>query len=438
MKTKITLFLLLLLFINGNLVSQDSKVKNIILMIGDGMGRNQALSASYYLFGKDSGLVFQSFPKQYYMSTYPGKANIKGKYTLGYNTTYANSDFEYLKVGYTDSAPAATAMSTGVKSFDGAIGLNLDSNKLEHITAVAKKKGKSAGVVTTVQISHATPAGFVAHNVSRNNYSEIAQEMLNSDMNVIIGAGHPMYDNDGKPALEPDYQYVGGKELWQNIKSTKWQLVEKKSDFERLQSGDVSNNLLGILPVYKTANQERSNANNSKLPFEVPLNSTVPSLATTANVALNVLDNNQSGFFLMVEGGAIDWACHDNQLGRMVEETNDFNDAVKSVINWVEINSNWNETLLVVTGDHETGYITGPNKDDNSIVTNPIINNGKGKLPKMRWNSDNHSNSLVPVYIMGNDEELFKLFADEIDLVRGRYINNTELSMIFRLLIQRN
>ncbi len=437
MKTKITLFLLLLLFINGNLVSKDTKVKNIILMIGDGMARNQVLSASYYLFGKDSGLVFQNFAKQYYMSTYPGKANVKGKYTLGYNTTYANSDFEYLKTGYTDSAPAATAMSTGVKSFDGAIGLNLDSNKLEHITAVAKKKGKSAGVVTTVQMSHATPAGFVAHNVSRNNYSEIAQEMINSDINVIIGAGHPMYDNDGKLSEKPEYKFVGGKDFWENIKNTKWQFVDKKSDFEKLEQGNISDKLLGILPVYETANIRRSGASKVE-PFTVPLNSSVPKLSTTTSVALNVLDNNNKGFFLMVEGGAIDWACHDNDLGRMVEETNDFNDAVKSVINWVEKNSNWNETLLVITGDHETGYITGPNKDDNSIVTNPIINNGKGKLPKMRWNSDNHSNSLVPVYIMGNDEDLFKLFADEVDLIRGKYINNTELSMIFRLLIQRN
>lgn len=436
MKLKIAIIIIFFPLFYGNLLSQDSKVKNIILMIGDGMGRNQALASSYYLYGKDSGLVFQIFPKQYYMSTYPGKANIKGKYTLGYNSNYANSDFEYLKVGSTDSAPAATAMSTGVKSFDGAIGVDLDSNKLEHITEVAKKNGKFVGVITTVQISHATPASFVAHNVSRNNYSEIAQEMINTDINVIIGAGHPLFDNDGKASKAPDYQYVGGSDYLENIRSNNWQYIDKKEEFEKLQSGNISDKLIGILPVNQTANLRRSGSTKVE-PFQVPLNNTVPNLATTTKVALNVLDNNSNGFFLMVEGGAIDWACHNNDLGRMIEETADFNDAVNSVIEWVENNSNWDETLLVVTGDHETGYITGPIKDDNNLSTNPIINNGKGKLPKVRWNATNHSNSLVPVYIKGNDKDYFKLFADEVDIIKGKYINNTELSLIFRFLIEK-
>lgn len=435
MKIKITLLMLFIPFIYGNLFAHNSQVKNIILMIGDGMGRNQALAASYYLYGKDSGLVFQTFPKQFYMSTYPGKANVKGKYTLGYNSNYANSDFEYLKVGYTDSAPAATALSTGTKSYDGAIGLDLDSNKLEHITAVAKKNGRFAGVVTTVQFSHATPAGFVAHNVNRNNYSEIAQEMIKTDINVIIGAGHPLYDNDGKLVDSADYQYVGGKDYLNLIKSNNWQYIDKKEDFEKLQSGDISNKLIGVLPVHQTANIGRSGKSKVE-PYEVPLNNTVPNLATTTNVALNVLNNNPNGFFLMVEGGAIDWACHDNDLGRMIEEIADFNDAVKSVVDWIEKNSNWDETLLVVTGDHETGYITGPTRDDNNLQTNPIINNGKGKLPKVRWNSENHSNSLVPVYIKGNDRNYFKLFADEVDILKGKFINNTEMSIIFRFLIE--
>jgi alkaline phosphatase len=152
--------------------------------------------------------------------------------------------------------------------------------------------------------------------------------------------------------------------------------------------------------------------------------------------ALNILDNDPDGLFLMVEGGAVDWAGHANQLGRLIEEEVDFNNAVNAVIAWVTANSNWAETLVIVTGDHETGYLTGPasGTTDDQAVWNPIVNMGKGNLPLVQWNSGNHTNSLIPFFARGAAANIFKAMADECDPVRGNYLDNTELAQgIFAL-----
>ena len=130
----------------------------------------------------------------------------------------------------------------------------------------------------------------------------------------------------------------------------------------------------------------------------------------------------------MVEGGAIDWAAHANQTGRMIEEQIDFNNTVDYVVNWVETFSNWDETLVIVTGDHECGYLTGPNANNANPLTNPIINNGKNNVPGVKWNSGSHTNSLIPVYFKGAGSEYFNLVADQRDKIYGKYINNTEIA----------
>lgn len=140
--------------------------------------------------------------------------------------------------------------------------------------------------------------------------------------------------------------------------------------------------------------------------------------------ALNVFHNNPNGLFLIIEGGAIDWAAHANQKGRVIEEEIDFNQAVESVNTWVEKNSNWGETLLIVTGDHETGYITGPGSD---LTWKLLVNNGAGNVPEMEWHSDNHTNSLIPFYAQGTCAQLYALFEQHCDSVHGRYIDNTDL-----------
>jgi len=142
--------------------------------------------------------------------------------------------------------------------------------------------------------------------------------------------------------------------------------------------------------------------------------------------ALNVLDNDADGFFLMVEGGAIDWAGHANQSGRLIEEQADFNEAVAAVCDWVEQNSSWSETLVIVTGDHETGYLTGT-----AGVYDAVLNNGQGNMPTLAWNSGDHTNQLIPFYAKGAGAEIFKnwlmkwiLFAATIWTTRKSFLQS--------------
>jgi alkaline phosphatase len=148
--------------------------------------------------------------------------------------------------------------------------------------------------------------------------------------------------------------------------------------------------------------------------------------------ALNVLDNDDDGFFLMVEGGAVDWAGHANQSGRVIEEQIDFNRAVEAAVAWVEQNSNWGETMIVVTGDHETGYLTGPGSGQfgEEPIWNSIVNASLGGLPGMEWHSGDHTNSLIPFYAKGEAARHLRKAADQQDPVRGSYIDNTELARV--------
>ena len=293
-------------------------------------------------------------------------------YGRGYDPALAWSNFDYVKECYTDSAAAATAMSTGVKTYNGAIGVDLDEQPLLNVLEFAESKGKATGVITSVEWTHATPAGFVAHNISRNNYAEIGQEMVYaSAADVVMGAGHPWYDADGQPIGTPNtFKYVGGETTWNDLvagtaggdadgdgMADPWVLIQTREEFQSLMNGPTPKRVLGTAQVYQTLQQGRSGDGFAD-PYMVPLTETVPTLEEMARAALNILDDDPDGLFLMIEGGAVDWASHDNQSGRMIEEQIDFDNAVQAVVKWVKVNSNWGETLLIVTGDHETGYLT--------------------------------------------------------------------------------
>jgi alkaline phosphatase len=335
-------------------------------------------------------------------------------------------------------------MSTGIKSYNGAIGVGLRYERLRHALELAEELGKATGVVSSVQLSHATPAGFIAHNRSRSNYDHIAQEMIHdSAVDVIMGCGHPWYDADGRPRSRPNtFRYVGGASTWDALtagtaggdadgdgENDPWTLIESREEFQALSTGPAPRRVIGIPQVYKTLQQERS-GNRYSAPFVVPLTESVPTLAEMTAAALNVLDGDTEGIFLMIEGGAIDWASHGNQSGRMIEELLDFERAVEAVVDWVRENSNWGETLLIVTGDHETGYLNGPYS---SPGWEPVENNGAGAMPGMAWFSSSHTNSLIALFAKGDAGRLLREHADETDPVRGPYLDNTELgSVLFR------
>jgi alkaline phosphatase len=134
----------------------------------------------------------------------------------------------------------------------------------------------------------------------------------------------------------------------------------------------------------------------------------------------------------MVEGGAVDWAGHGNQSGRVIEEEIDFNLTVEAVIAWVQANSNWGETVVIVTGDHETGYLTAPYDEVTEApdASAPLLNNGLGVTPGMQWSSGSHTNSLIPFYAKGDAARLFRWAATGSDPVFGDYLDNTAVGAL--------
>lgn len=498
--------------------------KNIILLISDGCGYYHVDAAGLYQYGETYTQVYEDFPVQLAMSTYAAGG--------GYDPNLAWAYFDYVKFGVTDSAAAATAMSTGLKTYNGAIGVDIGRNPILNIIERAEELGKATGVVTSVQFSHATPAAFAAHNVSRGNYEDIAKEMIyDSSVDVIMGCGHPFYDKNGNLKETPQYSYIGGMTTWNELVAgtaggdadgdeiaDPWKLIQTRDEFRALihpaqsiadfngdgkvdmqdyselarywqqneslvdiaplsQSGDgivdlkdlavftsywltntkvqllpgqagninsgneaiispTPKRILGV-PQVNTTLQEMRSGDTHAAPYVVALNETVPTLEEMTRAALNVLDEDPNGFLLMVEGGAIDWASHSNLSGRVIEEQIDFNKTIEAVVEWVGWNSNWGETLVIVTGDHETGYLTGP--DSGVGLYGPawkaLINNGIGNLPGMEWHSGSHTNSLIPFYAKGRGAKLFRLRANSHDPVRGYYIDNTDIAkVIFELL----
>jgi alkaline phosphatase len=433
---------------------QPTKAKNVILVIIDGFGFFDSDAGSIYRHGATGELTYEKLPLHLAMSTYPAGS--------GYDGEKAWKDFDYVRYDATDSAAAATALACGVKTYCGAIGVGGDKNnpeRVQNVVEAAESSGKATGVITTVELSHATPAGFVAHNASRNSYEEIAREMLfESAVDVIMGAGHPLYDNDGKSRTRPSFKYVGGRDAWLALQNGEraadsdgdsvpdpWTLIEERADFQKLAAGPAPKRLLGI-PRVATTLREKRGGDEKAAPYVVASSDSIPTLAEMTAAALNVLDDDPDGFFLMIEGGAVDWASHENESGRLVEELLDLDDAVAAVIGWVENNSSWDETLIIVTADHECGYVTGPKsgpsaweakkglvKDDAPPADakprwNSIENRGKGVLPGMEWHAGDHTNSLVPVYARGAGSALLDKYADETDPRRGRYLDNTEIA----------
>jgi hypothetical protein len=144
--------------------------------------------------------------------------------------------------------------------------------------------------------------------------------------------------------------------------------------------------------------------------------------------SLNVLDANLNGFTLMIEGGAVDWAGHDNGAGRIIEEQYDFDRSVKAVVKWIEKKSSWDETLLIVTGDHECGYFVGPDFDpDDMINTWEVTDNGKKNMPGYSFQSYGHTSMLIPIYMHGAGAEVLAKYADHDDFVLGKFLDNSEI-----------
>lgn len=501
-------------------------VKNIILMIPDGISHESMKVVDYYMNGEAESQIYNDFPVQVavetseyeyiYDITYntanppaPTGYTITGYIYLGYDPEEAYSDFynmiwrdpmvyptatdqdAYLN-HTTDSASASTAMATGYKTKDGAMSYGVKANtavgntaaatdfvSLTNITQIARQLGKAAGVVTTVPLSHATPGAQVAHNIDRNQYSAIADEMiLNSGLEVIMGAGGRDYNYNGDPNTQAPnrmstatFNTVMG---WYNNPTTipagGFNVIRSRTEFQNLATTTTPPaRVLGIPNVMETLNYYAGSpvttaipktkyTDSYYVPYSIPRVATVPTLAEMANGALNVLKQDTDGFYLMIEGGAVDWADHFGILyraneatrlangetpgpwGILIEEMDDFNKAVEAVHAWVEANSNWDETLLIVVPDHDTGFVwgAGSGQINGTAVFNEVINNGQGVLPGFNWYSWWHSNKLVPLYAKGAGADRFTDYIKGTDPRYGEYINNIDIFKVMHYSILKN
>ena len=265
------------------------KAKNIILAIGDGVGPNQITLSRIAIGGLDHRLFIDQIP---YVGT---------SLTHSYNNAY------------TDSAAAATAWSTGYKTKNRYLSLDPDKKILDTIVEMLHEKGYASGIVATSSVTHATPAALYAHIDSRYEYKNIANQLVNSSIDIALGGGKEFFDLN-------------------KINDTHYVLTEKES----LQLNfDHSKKLIGL---FDDDGIERSNEK--------------PTQRQMTNFVLNYLNKQCNGFFLMTEGSQIDWAAHDNDANEMIEEFKDFDLTIGDLINFVNED---NETQLIVTSDHETG-----------------------------------------------------------------------------------
>ena len=257
--------------------------------------------------------------------------------------------------GLTDSAAAATAMATGVKVLNGVVSVALpgDGTPLETVLEYFQDSGKSTGLVTTTFVTHATPASFGAHEPSRNNFANIASDYLNdSRPNVLLG---------------------GAAYLTQEAaESTGYTVV---TDYNGLLSLDT-----------ESESMVSGQFGGGNMPYELDGLGGLPHLSEMTLSALQILDNDPDGFFLMVEGGLIDDASHANDIERAIWETIELSNAVAVAMEW---GNSHPDTLLIVTADHETGGLQ------------VLANNGAGNLPTVTWGTTGHTSTPVPVFAQG-------------------------------------
>ena len=346
------LFLLLMLFA-ASVVSAAETPKNVVLMIGDGMGvAHLSLTRIAETGGRE-------------------KLNIDSMPIGGFARTYSADSL------ITDSAAAATALATGCKTKNGMISTTPDGTPISTILEILQKKGLSTGLVTTTTITHATPAGFGAHTSSRGDESDIAPQYIDKKIDVLLGGGRAFFI----PRGEPRSMRKDSRNLISEAKSAGYQTVETKDQLMALKGGRV----LGLFQM-----------------GHLTTNASEPSLAEMTGVALELLAKGDKGFFLMVEGGQIDFAAHANSADGVIKQVTGFDDAVGRVLQFARQRG---DTLVIVTADHETGGLS---------LCYPEKNSGRRFAAK--WGAMGHSASDVPVFAEGPGSLKFSGLQNNTDI----------------------
>jgi len=360
--------------------------------------------------------------------------------------------YQWLRRDVPDSAAGGTTLATGVKTFNNAISVDNFGQNLTSVTEDARRAGWSTGVVTSVPFSHATPAVFGANSIDRDDYQGIAHQMIFGDrLDVIAGAGNPDFDHDGRKQQTPDFSWIGPAD-WAALLAgeTPRTLFQSAAEIEALADGRLPSpdRWIAIAEVGATLQILRSAAvagTDSANPSGVAFTPNLPDLPTLTRAALNRLGQDPDGFFLMVEGGAVDWAAHANQTGLLIEEQLDFEAAVAATIDWLRDHDRLDSTLLIVLTDHGNGLPLGIDSD--TIAWQPVQNRGKGNLPEVRWHTNNHTNENTRLwatgpgsayllsFIVGVDPGLRDIVGHNAD---GLYIDNTAIAPVIRSVIQQS
>lgn len=322
--------------------------KNIILMIGDGMGLTQVSAAMY---AKGNRHVLEHFP------------------VVGFQKTHT----KYGRI--TDSAAASTAIACGVKTYRNAVGVDADTIPHKTILEEAVARELATGMVTTVSITHATPAAFVSHQKYRNLHELIAIDLTNSGIDLFIGGGKKYFDR----------RYFDERNLIKEL-NTKGYKVYNYFNHRLSEKIMMTDQKFGFFtadnhPISKMQGRDY--------------------LPKAAKLALNFLKKRgDNGFFLMIEGSQIDWAGHGNEVVQLMDELKDFNESIAAALDFALKDK---ETLLIVTADHETG----------GLAINP---KSKMKRLKLAFTSNDHTGTMVPVFAIGPKAELFSGIYDNTEI----------------------
>jgi alkaline phosphatase len=356
------------------------KARNVIFINGDGMAAAQREAARLYFAGLDGQLTMDKLPISGQLTTSPHDPSSP----------------------VTDSAAAASAWATGEKTYNGAISVDVDSNPLPTLGAQAKAAGKATGLVTTAQVTDASPAAFFSNTANRSAQDEIARQYIEvTKPDVILGGGEDWWLPAGSPGAYPDHPAEDPSEA---SKGTKGDLIAKarKVGYQYVTTADQlqkakPGKLLGLF-----ANEELF---QQRPEGQGDLYNPPASLATMTSKALSTLATNRKGFFLFVEEEGIDEFAHENNGTRMLQALGELEKAVAVARNYAATHP---DTLLVVTGDHECGGLTvedtgttDESGDGISAEDGPFpIKNSTLKF-NLDWTTTNHTGVDVPVTAYG-------------------------------------
>lgn len=313
----LSIFTLLLLALTA--IAQG-KAKYVFYFIGDGMGVNQVNGTETYLAALEgrigvTPLLFTQFP------------------AVGLVTTYSGTN------GVTDSAAAGTALATGEKTKNGALGMTVDLK--EPITSVAvwaQNSGKAVGITTSVSVDHATPAAFYAHVPKRQMTYQIGKDLITTGFDFYAGSDFLTPKDKNQPE---------DGSLYDQCEKAGYTLAYGYKDFQRKSRKAEKM----ILFQTEAANKK----DRSALPYAIDRQKNDMTLQDITRAGIKFLNGKKEGFFMMIEGGKIDWACHANDAATVFKEVIDMDDAIKVAYEFYQQHPD--ETLIVVTADHETGGI---------------------------------------------------------------------------------